>query len=31
MLNLPIYFLGSSDYLHTHINGKLVKRSLRAC
>lgn len=29
MLNLPIYFLGSSYYLHTRINGKQVKRSLR--
>lgn len=29
MLNLPIYFLGSSYYLHTRIGGKQVKRSLR--
>ena len=29
MLNLPIYFLGSSYYLHTRIDGKQVKRSLR--
>lgn len=29
MLNLPIYFLGSSYYLHTRIAGKQVKRSLR--
>ena len=29
MLNLPIYFLGSSYYLHTRIHGKQVKRSLR--
>lgn len=29
MLNLPIYKLGSSFYLHTRIDGKQVKRSLR--
>lgn len=29
MLNLPIYLLGSSYYLHTRIGGKQVKRSLR--
>ena len=29
MLNLPIYFIGSSYYLHTRIGGKQVKRSLR--
>ena len=29
MLNLPVYFLGSSYYLHMRINGKQVKRSLR--
>ena len=29
MLGLPVYFLGSSYYLHTRINGKQVKRSLR--
>jgi site-specific recombinase XerD len=29
MLNLPIYLLGSSYYLHTRIAGKQVKRSLR--
>lgn len=29
MLKLPIYFLGSSYYLHTRIGGKQVKRSLR--
>ncbi|CAM3699795.1 site-specific integrase [Paracidovorax anthurii] len=29
MLNLPIYLLGSSYYLHTRINGQQVKRSLR--
>ena len=29
MLNLPIYFLGSSYYLHTRIGGRQVKRSLR--
>ena len=29
MLNLPIYFLGCSYYLHTRIGGKQVKRSLR--
>lgn len=29
MLNLPMYFLGSSYYLHTRIDGKQVKRSLR--
>lgn len=29
MLNLPIYLLGSSCYLHTRINGQQVKRSLR--
>ena len=29
MLNLPIYFLGASYYLHTRINGKQVKKSLR--
>ena len=29
MLTLPIYFLGSSYYLHTRIGGKQVKRSLR--
>ena len=29
MLNLPIYLLGSSFYLHTRIGGKQVKRSLR--
>ena len=29
MLNLPVYFLGSSYYLHTRIGGKQVKRSLR--
>ena len=28
-LSLPIYKLGSSFYLHTRINGKQVKRSLR--
>ena len=28
-LPLPIYLLGSSFYLHTRINGKQVKRSLR--
>lgn len=28
-LPLPIYLLGSSYYLHTRINGKQVKRSLR--
>ncbi len=29
MLNLPIYLLGSSYYIHTRINGQQVKRSLR--
>ena len=29
MLNLPIYLLGSSYYLHTRIKGQQVKRSLR--
>jgi site-specific recombinase XerD len=29
MLNLPIYLLGSSYYLHTRIAGKQFKRSLR--
>ncbi|GKT25975.1 hypothetical protein [Acidovorax sp. SUPP3334] len=29
MLNLPIYLLGSSYYLHTRVNGQQVKRSLR--
>ena len=29
MLNLPIYLLGSSYYLHTRIGGRQVKRSLR--
>ena len=29
MLNLPIYLLGSSYYLHTRIGGLQVKRSLR--
>ncbi len=29
MLGLPIYLLGSSYYLHTRINGKQVKKSLR--
>ncbi|WP_395058412.1 hypothetical protein, partial [Polaromonas sp.] len=29
MLNLPIYLLGSSYYLHTRINGQQFKRSLR--
>ena len=29
MLNLPIYLLGSSYYLHTRIAGKQVKKSLR--
>ena len=29
MLNLPIYHLGASYYLHTRINGKQVKKSLR--
>lgn len=29
MLNLPIYLLGSSYYLHTRINGQQVKKSLR--
>lgn len=29
MLSLPIYLLGSSYYLHTRINGKQVKKSLR--
>ena len=29
MLNLPIYFFGASYYLHTRINGKQVKKSLR--
>jgi site-specific recombinase XerD len=29
MLNLPIYLLGSSYYLHTRIDGKQVKKSLR--
>ena len=29
MLNLPIYLLGSSYYVHTRIGGKQVKRSLR--
>jgi len=29
MLNLPIYLLGSSYYLHTRIGGQQVKRSLR--
>ncbi len=29
MLNLPIYLLGSSYYLHTRIAGRQVKRSLR--
>ncbi len=28
-LPLPIYLLGSSYYLHTRINGKQVKRSLK--
>jgi hypothetical protein len=29
MLNLPIYLIGSTYYLHTRIQGKQVKRSLR--
>ena len=29
MLALPIYLLGSNYYLHTRINGKQVKKSLR--
>jgi site-specific recombinase XerD len=29
MLNLPIYLLGSSYYLHTRIGGRQVKKSLR--
>ena len=29
MLNLPIYLLGSSYYLHTRIAGKQFNRSLR--
>lgn len=29
MLGLPIYLLGSSYYLHTRVNGKQVKKSLR--
>ena len=29
MLGLPIYLLGSSYYLHTRIDGKQVKKSLR--
>ena len=29
MLNIPVYLLGSSYYLHTRINGQQVKRSLR--
>ena len=29
MLNLPIYLLGSSYYVHTRIGGRQVKRSLR--
>ena len=29
MLNLPIYLLGSSYYLHTRIGGQQIKKSLR--
>ena len=29
MLNLPIYLVGSTYYLHTRIEGKQVKKSLR--